>query len=54
MQSMTSTTHQLRALLEGYAAQRAASRISAEDVARLEESCDKFDRLGAADDLLNS
>lgn len=45
-------TYQLRALLEGYAAQRAASRISAEDVARLEESCDKFDRLGAADDLL--
>jgi DNA-binding GntR family transcriptional regulator len=44
-------TYQLRALLEGYAARRAASRITAEDVARLEESCDRFDRLGAADDL---
>ncbi|MGH3022400.1 MAG: GntR family transcriptional regulator [Gaiellaceae bacterium] len=45
--------YQLRALLEGYAARRAATRISPDDVARLEESCDRFDRLGAEDDLLD-
>ena len=45
--------YQLRALLEGYAARRAATRISADDVARLEESCDRFDRLRAEDDLLD-
>ena len=39
--------YQLRALLEGYAARRAATRISAEDVGRLEESCARFDRLRA-------
>ncbi len=44
--------YQLRALLEGYAARRAATRISPEDVARLEESCARFDRLRAEDDLL--
>jgi DNA-binding GntR family transcriptional regulator len=43
--------YQLRALLEGYSARRAARRISTEDVARLEESCDRFDRLRAEDDL---
>ena len=37
--------YQLRALLEGYAARRAATRISEEDLARLDESCDRFDRL---------
>jgi DNA-binding GntR family transcriptional regulator len=45
--------YQLRALLEGYSARRAATRISTEDVARLEESCDRFDRLRAEDDLLD-
>jgi DNA-binding GntR family transcriptional regulator len=43
--------YQLRAVLEGYAARRAATRISAEDVARLDESCARFDRLRAEDDL---
>jgi DNA-binding GntR family transcriptional regulator len=45
--------YQLRALLEGYSARRAATRISTEDVARLEESCDRFDRFRAEDDLLD-
>jgi DNA-binding GntR family transcriptional regulator len=45
--------YQLRALLEGYAARRAAARISPDDVARLEESCDRFERLRAEDDLLD-
>jgi DNA-binding GntR family transcriptional regulator len=45
--------YQLRALLEGYAARRAATRISPDDLARLEESCDRFDRLRAEDDLLD-
>jgi len=45
--------YQLRALLEGYAARRAATRISLEDVERLEESCDRFVRLRAEDDLLD-
>jgi DNA-binding GntR family transcriptional regulator len=45
--------YQLRALLEGYAARRAAVRISPDDVARLEESCDRFERLRAEDDLLD-
>jgi DNA-binding GntR family transcriptional regulator len=43
--------YQLRALLEGYAARRAATRISPEDVALLQESCVRFDRLRAADDV---
>jgi DNA-binding GntR family transcriptional regulator len=43
--------YQLRAILEGYAARRAATRISPDDVARLEESCARFDRLRAEDDL---
>lgn len=46
-------TYQLRALLEGYAARRAAARISPEDVERLEQSCDRFVRLRAEDDLLD-
>lgn len=46
-------TYQLRAVLEGYAARRAATRISSEDVARLEESCARFDRLRAQDDVLD-
>jgi DNA-binding GntR family transcriptional regulator len=43
--------YQLRAVLEGYAARRAAARISPEDVARLKKSCERFDRLRAEDDL---
>jgi DNA-binding GntR family transcriptional regulator len=45
--------YQLRALLEGYAARRAATRVSPEDLDRLDESCDRFDRLGAEEDVLN-
>jgi DNA-binding GntR family transcriptional regulator len=45
--------YQLRALLEGYAARRAATRIAPADVVRLEESCARFDRLRAEDDLLD-
>jgi DNA-binding GntR family transcriptional regulator len=45
--------YRLRALLEGYAARRAATRISMSDVERLEESCARFDRLRAQDDLLD-
>ncbi len=43
--------YQLRAVLEGYAARRAATRISRDDIARLEESCARFDRLRAEDGL---
>jgi DNA-binding GntR family transcriptional regulator len=43
--------YELRALLEGYAARRAATRITAEDLARLDKSCDRFDALRAEDDL---
>ena len=46
-------TDELRALLGGYAARRAATRISPADVERLEESCDRFVRLRAEDDLLD-
>jgi DNA-binding GntR family transcriptional regulator len=45
--------YQLRAVLEGYAARRAATRISPEDLTRLEDSCARFDRLRAEDDLLD-
>ena len=41
--------YQLRAVLEGYAARRAATRISRDDIARLEESCARFDRLRTED-----
>lgn len=40
--------YQLRALLEGHAARRAASRISTEDVDRLRESCVRLVALGDA------
>ncbi|HZR91783.1 MAG TPA: GntR family transcriptional regulator [Gaiellaceae bacterium] len=40
--------YQLRALLEGYAARRAASRISSEQLAALWASCERFDAI--ADD----
>jgi DNA-binding GntR family transcriptional regulator len=44
--------YQLRAVLEGYAARRAAARISEEDVERLRRSCERFERLGVDDDFL--
>jgi DNA-binding GntR family transcriptional regulator len=37
--------YQLRAVLEGYAARRAAARLSDEAIARLRESCDRFETL---------
>jgi DNA-binding GntR family transcriptional regulator len=43
--------YQLRALLEGYAARRAATRISDAQVEVLRESCERFDRLDPATDL---
>ncbi len=43
--------YQLRAVLEGYAARRAATRISADDLTFLEESCRRFEHLSASDDL---
>jgi DNA-binding GntR family transcriptional regulator len=39
--------YQLRALLEGYAARRAATRITDEEVEVLRASCDRFDGLDA-------
>ena len=38
--------YQLRALLEGFAARRAAARLSEDQVAELWASCERFDRLG--------
>lgn len=43
--------YQLRALLEGHAARRAASRLSDEQLLELRASCDRFETLSAADDL---
>jgi len=43
--------YELRALLEGHAAHRAATRISVEDVGRLHESNERFATLRAADDV---
>jgi DNA-binding GntR family transcriptional regulator len=43
--------YELRALLEGYAARRAAERISAEQIHSLHESCERFDALSPDDDL---
>lgn len=40
--------YELRALLEGYAARRAARRIDDEAIRRLEESCDRFAALQGA------
>ncbi len=45
--------YQLRAVLEGYAARRAAARMSEEDVERLRRSCERFERLRVEDDLLD-
>jgi DNA-binding GntR family transcriptional regulator len=43
--------YQLRALLEGYAARRAAMRISDEGVDELRLSCQRFEALSPEDDL---
>jgi DNA-binding GntR family transcriptional regulator len=43
--------YQLRALLEGHATRRAAMRITDDEVARLRESCQRFDALSEGDDL---
>ena len=43
--------YQLRAVLEGFAARRAATRVSRDDLARLAESCKRFEELRAGDDL---
>jgi DNA-binding GntR family transcriptional regulator len=45
--------YQLRAVLEGYAARRAAVRVSEEEIERLRGSCERFDRLRLEDDLLD-
>jgi DNA-binding GntR family transcriptional regulator len=45
--------YQLRALLEGYAARRAAVRMKRRDIARLRQSCERFSRLRAADDVVD-
>lgn len=42
--------YQLRAVLEGHAARRAAQRITEEDVGTLKESCDRLVSLGDATD----
>jgi DNA-binding GntR family transcriptional regulator len=43
--------YRLRAMLEGFAARRAAVSISDEDVTRLQESCERFASLNAAEHL---
>ena len=43
--------YELRALLEGYAARRAAERIAKRDLTLLRRSCDRFDRLDPDVDL---
>jgi DNA-binding GntR family transcriptional regulator len=43
--------YQLRALLEGYATRRAATRISEEDIEALRESCKRFSALEEQEDL---
>lgn len=43
--------YQLRAVLEGFAARRAATRISPGDVVRLAESCERFEELRAEEDV---
>src|SRR4051794_15263108 len=42
--------YDVRALIEPYAARRAATRIAPPDVARLNDLCDRADARGAADD----
>lgn len=40
--------YELRAMLEGHAAARAASRVTAEDIAELEQMCDRMEEAVAA------
>lgn len=44
--------YQLRALLEGYAARRATTRLSVADIKRLQASCVRFRKLCNGDDLV--
>jgi DNA-binding GntR family transcriptional regulator len=43
--------YQLRALLEGYAARQAATRVSDEELSQLGESCNRFDAIADEDVL---
>jgi DNA-binding GntR family transcriptional regulator len=43
--------YQLRALLEGHATRRAATRITPEEIERLRESCDRFEALDPDENL---
>jgi DNA-binding GntR family transcriptional regulator len=43
--------YQLRALLEGYAARRAATRVTEEALDSLRESCDRFEALASGGEL---
>src|SRR6266849_628285 len=43
--------YQLRALLEGHATRRAATRISEREIEVLRESCERFDSLSPEEDL---
>jgi DNA-binding GntR family transcriptional regulator len=43
--------YQLRALLEGYAARRAATRISEKELQQLNSSCDRFESLDPDEEL---
>jgi DNA-binding GntR family transcriptional regulator len=43
--------YELRALLEGWAARKAAERISSGSIARLEKSCERFETLREKDNL---
>ncbi len=43
--------YQLRALLEGHATRRAATRISEDEIAALRESCERFDGLSPEQNL---
>ncbi len=45
--------YRLRALVEGYAARRAAARMSPDDLRLLDESCERFDALRAEDDIVD-
>jgi DNA-binding GntR family transcriptional regulator len=43
--------YELRALLEGHAARRAARRVTHEVLGALRESCDRFERIASDDDV---
>jgi len=44
--------YRFRALLEGYAAREAAARVTADLIAKLRESCERFGELRRSDDIL--